>query len=651
MSKKNIITDNDRDAGVVEEICGYLTEVPPRNYFLFAGAGSGKTRTLVEVLRRMTGVVAHEKGDLLARSLHTYGRSIRVITYTKNAVSVINGRLGDNDLVNVSTIHAFCWELISGFNDDIRAALIAIKEAQLEKEIEEARAKPRGITPAKQRDLDKIRKDIEGFRNTDLFIYHPDRMTYGPGALAHNHVLDVTAWLLKNRPTLARILKDRHPIVLIDESQDTMKGMLDALIAIAESRGCGLTIGLIGDHRQRIYMDGHDDLPSLVPDSWAKPELKMNHRSQRRIVDLINTIWEAKLKGRTQPANGIRQHSRTEKADGFVRIYIGDTRLSPEDKALSELWCADRMWSASGVEAWSKRDFQLLALEHKLVATRGAFLDVFSAMVLLDPNAAAPSGSGENKGPAVVQTLLNELTDLEGCINSDGTIDEFKVTEVFRRYDCLERIPEDTAARAMRVEEILAAIETFAIACANPLATVGDVLEPILSAKLFNFDNRLAAEYVDKSPPPSAPARGEEESIQDRLRRGLCALFSAPWNQLKKYRSYLSGNSILATHQVVKGSEFPHVMVVMDDKLAGGTLFCYDKVFGGVELSKKDNENREKGKETTIDRTLRLLYVTCSRAEDSLALVLWSSNPTAALERVKNSGWFLGKEVEVIPPP
>ncbi len=650
MSKHSIITENDRDAGVVEEICGYLTEVPPRSYFLFAGAGSGKTRTLVEVLRRITGVVKHEKGELLSRNLRLYGRSIRVITYTKNAVGVINGRLGENDLVKVSTIHAFCWELISGFNDDIRAALIAIKDAQLEKETEEALAKPRGITPAKQRDLDEIREDVEGFRNTDLFIYHPDRMKYGPGALTHNQVLDVTAWLLKKRPTLTRILKDRHPVVLIDESQDTMKGMLDALLTIAEPRGSGLTIGLLGDHRQRIYMDGHADLPSLVPNSWAMPELKMNHRSQYRIVDLINTIWEAKLEGRTQPANGIRQHSRTEKAGGFVRIYIGDTKLSPEDKAIGERWCADQMCSASGVDAWSKGEFQLLALEHKLVATRGSFLDIFNAMVL-DPNAAAPSGSGENNGPAIVQALLNEITDLEGCINPNGTIDEFKVTEVFRRYDCLDGIPEDTVERAKRVEEILRAIETFAAICASPLATVGEVLEPILSAKLFNIDNRLAVGHADKSPPPSVPARGEEESKQDRLRRGLCELFAAPWNQLKKYCNYLSGNSVLATHQVVKGSEFPHVMVVMDDKLAGGNLFCYDKIFGGVNLSKSDNENIKKGKETTIDRTLRLLYVTCSRAEESLALVLWSSDPTAAVERVNNSGWFTGTEVEAIPSP
>lgn len=328
MSQAPIFADNNRDVGVVEEICGYLTEDPPRSYFLFAGAGSGKTRTLVEVLRRMTGVVEHEKGGQLARRLRMHGRSIRVVTYTKNAVSVIKSRLGDNDLVGVSTIHAFCWELISGFNDDIRAALIALKEAQLQKDTAEALAKPRGITSAKQRDLDEIKDDIAAFRATDVFLYHPDRETYGSGALAHQHVLDATAWLLRERPTLQIILKDRHPIVLIDESQDTTKRMLDVLMELSEPRGRGLTLGLLGDHRQRIYQDGHIDLPSLVPPNWATPKLQMNHRSQRRIVTLINKIWGAELEGRTQPANGVEQQHRSEKTGGLYG-YSSVTRRAP----------------------------------------------------------------------------------------------------------------------------------------------------------------------------------------------------------------------------------------------------------------------------------------------------------------------------------
>lgn len=307
------------------------------------------------------------------------------------------------------------------------------------------------------------------------------------------------------------------------------------------------------------------------------------------------------------------------------------------------------MREASGATAWSHGDYQLLALEHKLVATRGSFLDAYSAMVLLDPNAAAPTGSGENKGPAAVQILLNELAQLEACVGADGALDEFKATEVFRRYGRLDDMPEDTAARASRVDEMLQAIGVFAAVCANPISTVEEVLEPVLRAKLFEVDHRLSAAYADKSPPPPAPGRGDEESKQDRMRRGWCALFASPWNQLQKYRTYLAGNSVLATHQVVKGSEFLHVMVVMDDKSAAGNQISYDKIFGGTELSKADRENVEKGKETTIDRTLRLLYVTCSRAQESLALVLWSSDPAAALARVKGSGWFADGEAESIP--
>lgn len=126
-------------------------------------------------------------------------------------------------------------------------------------------------------------------------------------------------------------------------------------------------------------------------------------------------------------------------------------------------------------------------------------------------------------------------------------------------------------------------------------------------------------------------------------------MFTAPWSELERYRRYLTGNSELATHQVVKGSEFTHVMVVMDDKQAGGNQVSYDKLFGATELGERDLENIQAGKETTIDRSLRLLYVTCSRARESLALVLWAENPADALEFARHkSGWFAAEEVVAI---
>lgn len=651
MTDPEVREGNDRDAGVVEEICGYLTEQPPRSFFLFAGAGSGKTRTLVEVLRRLTGVVPHEAGGVLCRRLRLAGRSIRVVTFTKNAVAVINGRLGSNDLVSVSTIHSFCWELIDGFDSDISAALVAVKEAELERERTKAAAKARGVSDADLSNFAEIEANIDQFKTTKKFIYHPDRNTFGPGAIQHRHVLDATAWLLLNRPTLGTILRDRHPIILIDESQDTMKGVLDSLMALAEPQGSGLTLGLLGDHRQRIYSDGHSDLPGLVPEGWAKPELQMNHRSQRRIVTLINNIWESKMQGRTQSATGVKQHARTEKTGGVVRLFIGDAGLSTNEKRDRERWCATQMQMSDQPGAWKAGSYQLLALEHKLVAARGDFLTVYEAMDLIDPNAAAPVGSGENSGPSSARLVLDELAQLQACIRPDGTINESAATDVLRRTGSLDHLPVDATQRNARTDEMLKAIQAFAKACIDENSTVAQVIEPVLFAQLFEVHPRLAEAFADKSspPPPPIPRKGKE-TTEARIRRGWCALFAAPWSELRRYRRYLAGNSELATHQVVKGSEFSHVMVVMDDSQAGGFLISYDKLFGSKKLSDTDIANVDAGKETTIDRSLRLLYVTCSRARESLALVLWSTQPAEALTHIRDrSSWFSPEEVVVIP--
>ena len=87
-------------------------------------------------------------------------------------------------------------------------------------------------------------------------------------------------------------------------------------------------------------------------------------------------------------------------------------------------------------------------------------------------------------------------------------------------------------------------------------------------------------------------------------------------------------------------------MVVMDDDQSGGNQISYDKLFGATELGARDLDNVQAGKETTIDRSLRLLYVTCSRARETLALVLWAENPVEALKFARNkSDWFTAEEI------
>jgi DNA helicase II / ATP-dependent DNA helicase PcrA len=86
-------------------------------------------------------------------------------------------------------------------------------------------------------------------------------------------------------------------------------------------------------------------------------------------------------------------------------------------------------------------------------------------------------------------------------------------------------------------------------------------------------------------------------------------------------------------------------MVLMDDEEARGFLFGYDKLLGARAPSAADIKNAQEGKETSIDRTRRLFYVTCSRARSSLALVAYSPGPTTIQAHVVANEWFSADEV------
>lgn len=86
-------------------------------------------------------------------------------------------------------------------------------------------------------------------------------------------------------------------------------------------------------------------------------------------------------------------------------------------------------------------------------------------------------------------------------------------------------------------------------------------------------------------------------------------------------------------------------MVVIDDEEARGFMFSYEKLFGAKDKTETDIRNEAEGKETSIDRTRRLFYVTCSRAMNSLAIVAYSNNPEEVCKHVISEEWFTENEV------
>ncbi len=649
MSSMLSASHEEQDAGVVEQICGYLTDVPPRSFFLFAGAGSGKTRTLIEVLRRLTGLLSeYAPGVEYARRLRGRGQTIRVITYTNTAVEVIRGRLGHNRLVVVSTIHSFAWELIQGFDHDIRTELTAEALRKLDEAVTAAKSRKKGPTQRDEATIARLEERLDELRMVGRFTYSPDRQVYGEGALQHQQVLQLLAALLNSRPTLARVLCDKHPVVLIDESQDTTRGVLDALTSVAEAPGRTLSLGLLGDHRQRIYADGHRDLPTAIPASWERPALHMNHRSAKRVVRLINCIWNAELPGRTQRADGGEQHPRSERREGWVRLFVGRAGLSAEQKIACELLCAAHMANVTGDRSWEQHGsgYRILALEHKLAARRAGFYELAVALERADKGRVWERGrarDGSDGGPTPIRVFMDALAALRGAVQFDGSVDGFGAMELLRQHGRLRQLSRLGAeAQKQRMRGLDAAVHGVA-ACfsAGHDPTLRELLRRVVDANLFDVHEKLFGAL--DAPPSGAADDGSREGggSDDPWARVL----DRPWSELERYRDYLADRLSYGTHQGVKGEEYRHVQVILDDSEAGGFLFSYDKLLGAQELSKTDLENEATGSETTIDRTVRLLYVTCSRPTDSLAIVYWSANPKAALAAIRNGDWFSEEEV------
>ncbi|EKN3887662.1 hypothetical protein NUG01_000377 [Yersinia enterocolitica] len=82
------------------------------------------------------------------------------------------------------------------------------------------------------------------------------------------------------------------------------------------------------------------------------------------------------------------------------------------------------------------------------------------------------------------------------------------------------------------------------------------------------------------------------------------------------------------------------VLVVLDDAESNHFQFSYEKYLGLEEPSNNDQKHMDAGEETTMDRTRRLFYVSCTRALKDLAVVLFTANPKQAEAHIRQLDLF-----------
>lgn len=607
---------------VDKEIYRYLNPESPSSFFLFAGAGSGKTRTLVNILE-------HVKRHDLNRFIEG-GSKIAVITYTNAACDEIKHRLQFDPAFSVSTIHSFAWELIKPFIEDIREFLRErLKEqiAELQSKIDKARDKngKTAVKNAKSRDSKKRR--FEQIDNITDFSYSPTTGRPEKDALNHAEVISMASAFIADKPLMQTLLISRFPVLLIDESQDTDKNLMNALIATQRNNKDRFVLGLFGDMMQRIYGGGKEDLDSGLPSDWKKPAKRINHRCPKRIVTLINDI--------RVDVDGMQQEPREDAEEGVARLFIVNSNQG--DKYQIEKSIRESMKSIAQDESWGNfEEVKCLTLEHAMAADRGDFSEFFGPLAKnSDLRDSVLDGTSQeirfitNLVLPLVEAIKNdELFEIVRLIKlGSTTISSSNIEFTNRPIDCIENV--DVSVEGLKPKLI------------SEEMNLHEVIKYFSNHGLLDVPERLMAHLeTDFS---SFSDEEQEELDQEYVAWG--GALQAKLSSVKNYSNYINESSSFATHQGVKGLEFERVMAVLDDESAGGFLFKYEKLLGAESLSATDKKNESEGKDSSPLRTRRLFYVICSRAEKSLVVVAYTKHPEA-VKAYATQSWF--KEDEVI---
>lgn len=611
--------ENNIDFQVDETLEKCILSTPRKSFFLFAGAGSGKTYSLVLLLKKIHNSIGK---DLLLQ-----GKNVAVITFTNAVTDEIINRLDYSPIFHISTIHSFVWDVIKYYQADIKRLYCFYIEEDLkalEKKLEETEKKTTKTYLSNVEKFEYQKERLAKAQIIEKFVYNPNGSNPEYNALKHAEVIKISAQMILENKMLQRIIAQRYPILLIDESQDTKKELIDTFFEIQRNFADIFTLGLLGDQKQRIYADGKENIEDSIPIGWEKPVKRMNYRCAKRIIQLANNI------GKDIDIHA-EQRPREDANDGLIRLFVIQQRegLNKDEieqnvmRIMSEQ-TQDAKWTTIGTEV------KVLTLEHMMAARRLGFSRFFAPLYKVSKYQMTFLQGSVSE----IEFFTKEVLPIAESIKEDGRV----ALEILKKYS-----PLLSGQNTEKPYELYLKCREEAIKVANLVnenGTIRVVVDEIIKSQLLTVPDVVRQAYM-LSPSDI------EDTVEEELRAWV-EVMDLPINMVRSYDDYVNHRSQFDTHQGVKGLEFDRVMVIIDDSEIKGFLFSYDKLFGVKDLSNVDLKNKENGKETSIERTQRLFYVTCTRAKNSLAVVMYTNNPERVKTETIRKGWFEENEIIVM---
>lgn len=472
------------------------------HFRLEAGAGAGKTYSLVKALKRL---ISTQGTSLLQR-----GQRVACITFTEVARDEIARDIEMHPAILVETIHAFSWAFMMPFQSALRELVGSIENRQ--EKIEAGGGI--GTKP--------VTYDL-GFFGID-----EHRVT-----LSHDDIPSFMACLLE-RPKFRAMLNQAFPVIFIDEYQDTDPQFMAALTAHLFAPSAKPQIGLFGDHWQTIYRNEYTlaDFPNV--EGIGK---QSNFRSAPAIVDVLNRLRPELPQHVSDPAAfgearffhvnsyaGERTNTAHSKAD------LPDAVKAPVTEALKQRLIA---------EGWdfAPEKTKVLMLTHNALAAQQGYPTIAA---IFDRNEAFAK-----KEDPTIAFLADTLEPMMRAFAGGHFGEMFRILggkpPISRHANKVEwRNDMD------RLNELRAA------------ATVGDVLDHLKETQRPRLPDKIALREEEIHQLGPEAAEGEEKYIT-RHRK----LRAVPYSEVVELVRFLEGHTPFATQHSVKGAEFENVLVLL----------------------------------------------------------------------------------------
>lgn len=547
-----------------------------QSFKLEAGAGAGKTYSLIEALQYSV----QEQGSAMRQR----NQRIACITFTNVAKDEIETRTDRNPIIHCDTIHGFCWSLITPY------------QAQLRQHLVELDAWSTGQWADRLQEAGGL-----GDRTIAYTLGHRG-ITDREISLHHDDILKLSIALL-NYEKFRNILACRYPIILIDEYQDTDTDWIAAVKAVYLDTNTGPLFGFFGDHWQKIYGNG---CGTIAHDAIRTIGKQANFRSVPAIVQCLNRMRPELPQSVVDPnAPGEVHVFHTNAWQGQRQKgqhYGGDL---PDDAAKAALAAVKNTLVADGWD-FSAEKTKILMLTHRALGRLQGYASL--------PAVFRYNESFTKKEQPHIAFFADQLEPACRAFADrryGAMFDSFgpNKTHVVRAADKRRWSASMQALLELRQQGTVADVIRYLRECQLP--RLPDAVEK-LEVRLEEFDTD-----------------GEEEL--PRSLKELRDLHVIDYREVISVVQYLEGHSPFETKHGVKGAQFENVLVILG---RGWNRYNFSRMLENVDHQDRLNERECK----TFADNRNLFYVACSRPQKRLALLFTQELSNGALETLNR--WF-----------